>query len=117
MVVVWKLFDFLTSILLHFKSLKKGTLKKTFTQRLARRTREKEERPFKNGWLAEVFGISLQGFYKKLKRIQNENQNQDLILTEVRKIRKIQPKYGTLKLHRDFSFFFQKHQIKMGRDL
>jgi len=34
----------------------------------------------------------------------------------VRKIRKIQPKYGTLKLHKDLSFFFQKQGIKIGRD-
>ena len=39
-----------------------------------------------------------------------------MILAEVRKIRKLQPKYGTLKLYKDLSFFFQQQQIKIGRD-
>ncbi|HPZ26216.1 MAG TPA: IS3 family transposase [Kaistella sp.] len=60
--------------------------------------------------------MSRQGFYKKLKRIEKEKHNAELILEEVRKIRKIQPKYGTIKLHKDLSFFFHKHGIKIGRD-
>lgn len=51
-----------------------------------------------------------------MKRIETQTHHDDLILSEVRKIRKLQPQYGTLKLHKDLYFFFQKHGIKIGRD-
>ena len=95
---------------------RKGSLKKVFAQRHSQRIREKEERPFKKRWIAKVFGISRQGYYKKIKRLETQSQQCELILSEVKEIRKIHPKYGTLKLHKTLSFFFQKHGIKMGRD-
>ena len=93
-----------------------GTLKKAFTQRLYKRTREKEEKPFKKRWLAEVFGISRQGYYKRMKHLETQSHQYELILSEVRKIRKLQPKYGTLKVFKELSFFFHQQGIKMGRD-
>lgn len=51
-----------------------------------------------------------------MKRLETQSHHADLILTEVRKIRQLQPNYGTLKLFKDLSFFFQKHRIKIGRD-
>ncbi len=93
-----------------------GTLKKAFTQRLYKRTREKEEKPFKKRWLAEVFGISRQGYYKRMKHLETQAHQYELILSKVRKIRKLQPKYGTLKVFKELSFFFHQQGIKMGRD-
>ena len=91
---------------------RQGTLKKAFTQRLDKRTREKEEKPFKKRWLAEVFGISRQGYYKRMKHLETQSHQYELILSEVRKIRKLQPKYGTLKVFKELSFFFHQQGIK-----
>lgn len=51
-----------------------------------------------------------------MKSIQTELVNQKLILDQVRKIRKLHPKYGTRKLHKSMNLFFIQNNIKMGRD-
>ena len=51
-----------------------------------------------------------------MKHLETQPHQYELILSEVRKIRKIQPKYGTLKVFKELSFFFHKQGIKIGRD-
>ena len=51
-----------------------------------------------------------------MKHLETQAHQYELILSEVRKIRKLQPKYGTLKVFKELSFFFHQQGIKMGRD-
>lgn len=51
-----------------------------------------------------------------MKHLQKESLQFELILKEVRKIRKLQPKYGTLKVFKELQNFFLEHNIKIGRD-
>ncbi len=51
-----------------------------------------------------------------MKHLQKDSLQFELILKEVRKIRQLQPKYGTLKLFKELQPFFLKNNIKMGRD-
>ena len=51
-----------------------------------------------------------------MKHLETQSHQYELILSEVRKIRKLQPKYGTLKVFKELSFFFHQQGIKMGRD-
>lgn len=51
-----------------------------------------------------------------MKHLQKESLQFELILKEVRKIRQLQPKYGTLKVFKELQNFFLQHHIKMGRD-
>ena len=48
-----------------------------------------------------------------MKHLQKESLQFELILTEVRKIRKLQPKYGTLKVFKELQNFFLENNIKM----
>lgn len=51
-----------------------------------------------------------------MKHLEKESLQFDLILKKVRKIRQLQPKYGTLKLFKELQNFFLENNIKMGRD-
>ena len=51
-----------------------------------------------------------------MKHLETQSHQYELILSEVRKIRKLQPKYGILKVFKELSFFFHQQGIKMGRD-
>ncbi|MFV0139577.1 IS982 family transposase [Empedobacter falsenii] len=65
-----------------------------------------------------VDGIQLitsrQGFHKRMNFIQKESLQFELILKEVRKIRKTQLKYETLEVFKGFHKFFLENNIKMG---
>lgn len=68
--------------------------------------------------LSFVDGIQLitsrQGFHKRMNFIQKESLQFELILKEVRKIRKTQLKYETLEVFKGFHKFFLENNIKMG---
>ncbi|WP_322969483.1 hypothetical protein [Faecalibacter sp. LW9] len=48
--------------------------------------------------IAEVFGITRQGFYKKLKRIKEDEKAQEVIIEKVQNERLLQPNYGAKKI-------------------
>lgn len=50
-----------------------------------------------------------------MKHLQKESLQFELILKEVRKIRQLQPKYGTLKLFKELQPFFLIKQHKNGK--
>lgn len=60
--------------------------------------------------------MSRSAFYKKEKLNNKRCLQQALVLEEVRKIRKDQPKLGTEKVHILIKPFLLEHGIKMGRD-
>lgn len=64
------------------------------------------------GW----FGITRQAYYQKTWRASDISIAQELVLNEVRKIRKLHGRMGTRKLYDKLQFFMLEHQIKMGRD-
>lgn len=63
-----------------------------------------------------LFGVSRSAFYKAENRINERCLQEALILNEVRKIKKDQPKLGTEKVYLKISPFLDEHSIKMGRD-
>ena len=64
------------------------------------------------GW----FGITRQSYYQNSWRTINTSIEEELILVEVRKIRKKHKRIGTRKLYDRLQGFLLEHQIKMGRD-
>lgn len=61
-------------------------------------------------------GLSRQAWYAAARRRENKCFHQDLILGEVRRIRRQIPGIGTAKLHELMKEFVRGHQIKLGRD-
>ena len=51
-----------------------------------------------------------------MKNLKTQANQYELIISEVQKIRKLQPKYGTLKVFKELQKFFLENNIKIGRD-
>lgn len=64
------------------------------------------------GW----FGVTRQAYYQNSWKAVDVSIEEDLILTEVNKIRKNHGRMGTRKLYGKLEKFMLEHQIKMGRD-
>lgn len=66
--------------------------------------------------LTKLFGLSRQAWYAAARRREKKCFEQDLVLGEVRRIRRQIPGIGTAKLHDLMKDFVRGHQIKLGRD-
>jgi putative transposase len=64
------------------------------------------------GW----FGITRQAYYQNSWKAVDVSIEEDLVLNEVKKIRKNHGRMGTRKLYDKLEPFMIEHQIKMGRD-
>src|SRR5690554_6726242 len=64
------------------------------------------------GW----FGITRQAYYQNSWKAVDVSVEEDLVLTEVKKIRKYHGRMGTRKLYDKLEPFMIEHQIKIGRD-
>lgn len=64
------------------------------------------------GW----FGVTRQAYYQNSWRAIDVSIEDELILKEVQKIRKLHPRMGGKKLHLKLHDFMLEHQIKKGRD-
>ncbi len=64
------------------------------------------------GW----FGITRQAYYQNSWKAVDVSIEEDLILKEVKKIRKYHGRMGTRKLYDKLEPFMIEHQIKIGRD-
>lgn len=64
------------------------------------------------GW----FGVTRQAYYQNSWKAVDVSIEEDLILTEVKKIRKYHGRMGTRKLYDKLEPFMIEHQIKIGRD-
>jgi len=68
------------------------------------------------GIMCEWFGISRQAYYQHQSGTTEKVLQQELLLEEIKTIRKRHPRIGVRKLQGMLSPFMQVHQIKMGRD-
>ena len=64
------------------------------------------------GW----FGVTRQAYYQNNWRVADATVENELILQEVKKIRRRHNRMGTRKLYEKLEVFMLDHQIKMGRD-
>ena len=64
------------------------------------------------GW----FGVTRQAYYQNSWKAVDVSIEEDLILNEVKRIRKNHARMGTRKLYDKLESFMLEHQIKMGRD-
>jgi len=63
-----------------------------------------------------MFGKSRQAYYEASWREEKVTNEQELVIREVKEIRKELPRVGTSKLYFLLAAFFKEHKIKMGRD-
>ncbi len=68
------------------------------------------------GKLCGWFGITRQAYYQNSKKSVQKVLKEDLILEEVRSMRRDHPRMGTRKLYCKLLPFLDVHQIKLGRD-
>ena len=68
------------------------------------------------GRLCGLFGITRQAYYQYFWRESDYQIEEELLIQEVRTIRKRQPMIGTRKLYGILQSFMLQHQIKVGRD-
>lgn len=97
------------------KSYWQGTLKKVIAQTFSKRDSEKKEKA-KIKLLYQVFGISKQAFYKRIKSDEKQQFINNKIIEIVQNARKRQPKMGTKKLYDKIRPELNENNIKMGRD-
>lgn len=83
---------------------------------LGTRDTEKEEKTFKVKFLYEVFGISKQAYYKRIKTQQTRASQQQAVINEVAKIRTRMPQTGARKLYNHLQPVLPDMKVKMGRD-
>ena len=65
--------------------------------------------------LCRLFGVS-KAWYAAAGRQEKKCFQKDLILEEIRRIRRKIPGIGTVKLHELMQGFIKQHQLKLGRD-
>lgn len=68
------------------------------------------------GTLCRLLGYSRQALGKRQRVMEKKAARSDLIVQEVLKIRSVQKRLGTRKLHYMLAPFCREHSIKMGRD-
>ena len=66
--------------------------------------------------ICRLLGFTPQAYHKKSKRLFVKQVNDDLIIDQVRHLRKLQPRCGTHKLLIDLQPFLQQQHIALGRD-
>ncbi len=66
--------------------------------------------------LCEWFGVTRQAYYQNNWNAIEVGMEDELILKEVKSIRKFHPRMGTRKLYLKLQKFMLEHQIKKGRD-
>jgi transposase InsO family protein len=83
---------------------------------LEQRDTKKEAKPFKVKYLYQVFGLTKQGYYQKIKRQNKRSEHNKTILAMVVEIRKRHPRAGTHKLMVYLREELERAKIKIGRD-
>jgi putative transposase len=63
-----------------------------------------------------LLGFTPQAYHKHQNKTLQLHLQQGLVLNQVHRIRKLQPRCGGRKLFIELSPFFKEHNIKMGRD-
>jgi hypothetical protein len=63
-----------------------------------------------------LLGLTRQAFYKDTWNSKRKGSKEQLVVSEVKNIRREHPAIGTRKLHNLLQGFYQQHSIKMGRD-
>jgi putative transposase len=66
--------------------------------------------------LCGLFGLTRQAWYAATRRQEKKCFQEDLVLSEVRRLRNQIPGLGTAKLHEMMHGFLEGHRIKLGRD-
>jgi len=66
--------------------------------------------------LCRLFGISRQSYYQRIKRLIKNQEEQNRILTEVKKVRQRHKKMGGIKLYGKLKPVLNEKLIKCGRD-
>lgn len=67
-------------------------------------------------WLYQVFGITKQAYYKRIKAYKEKEMKNEVVLQQVAKIRQQMPQTGTRKLGEHLRPVLPLLGIKMGRD-
>ena len=67
--------------------------------------------------ICRLFGVTRQAYYQYFERNIDTELEHELIIAEVLKIRRQNPRIGTRKLYVMLECFMHEHQIKMGRDV
>ena len=80
------------------------------------RDTSKEKKAFKVKYLYQVFGLSKQGYYQRIKRDIKRAEREQYILNEVQEIRKELPRCGGRKLLIYLDDFFEQTGITIGRN-
>ena len=63
-----------------------------------------------------LLGLTRQALYKDAWKLKRKGSKEQLVVSEVKNIRREHPAIGTRKLHELLQSFYQQHSIKMGRD-
>jgi len=63
-----------------------------------------------------LLGLTRQALYKDTWKLKGKSSKEQLVVSEVKNIRREHPAIGTRKLHGLLQGFYQQHSIKMGRD-
>ena len=66
--------------------------------------------------LCRLLGHSRQGYYKLERREEREAFKAELVISEVVKIRSVQPRIGVRKIYHMIQPFLAEHGVKAGRD-
>ena len=88
--------------------------KKNWTQSLKELKKDYPQSSMED--LCAAFGKSRQAYFKAERKRQDKELIEDLVVEEVKRLRKYQPKSGGRKLFYLLQPFFKKEGIKMGRD-
>jgi len=67
-------------------------------------------------WVYQCFGISKQAYYQRLKNNSIKEEQHQIVLELIRKVRRRMPKTGVKKLYKHIEKDIIKNNIKMGRD-
>ena len=68
------------------------------------------------GRICRLFGLTRQAYYNHFWQQQSVSIEEEMVIKEVRSIRKLHPIIGTRKLQVMLQPFLLEHQIKLGRD-
>ena len=66
--------------------------------------------------ICRLFGLTRQAYYNHFWHQQSVSIEEDMVIKEIRSIRKLHPVIGTRKLQVMLQPFLLEHQIKLGRD-
>jgi putative transposase len=66
--------------------------------------------------ICRLLGYTPQAYHKHQNKIMRLHLQEGMILEQIQRVRKHQPRYGGRKLFVELTSFFEQHHIKMGRD-